>query len=438
MTRLQRTLPRSPRVSPLVALLCVAWTPLATAEGQVPDGDLPSIHAPVTDLSGVLSAETTRGLTEELTRHRQATGVQLAVLLVDTTAGEPVEDYALRVASRWQGGTAIRSEGALYVLAVRDRRQRLELGYGLEDRIPDYVAAGILEAAIPHLRREDYSAAIEEVMRGVIAASADMTPALEAPRRDGRALLMRLASVPVYGVILLLGTFVGALLRRKREQALTEALSTGVDAHSDGDEFLWLGLWLGLYLTVSGTAAGLLGLGWFHYLGAFVGLFAGWRFAWESIFLTVHYLFMVVCVGIVVAVVVRGFAGIPEFGHPLSFVAQLFVTAIYGGISAPKLTCFASGGVRETAPFSKPSYLDVISGGGGSRKPRKASAPSWKLSRPTKPPARKRDPFASSSSSSRSSSSGSSRASSSSSSGSSSGYKGGGGRFGGGGASSSW
>ena len=36
--------------------------------------------------------------------------------LARTTAGEPIEDYSMRVATRWRGGSAARDEGALYVL----------------------------------------------------------------------------------------------------------------------------------------------------------------------------------------------------------------------------------------------------------------------------------------------------------------------------------
>ncbi|MFZ5440220.1 MAG: TPM domain-containing protein [Myxococcota bacterium] len=125
---------------------------------------VPRIDAAVTDEAGVLTAATVQQLDEQLRQHKAASGVQLAVLFVDTTDGEPIEDFALRAAMAWGGGERRKDDGGLFVLAVKDRQMRLELGYGLEGLVPDATAASVLDGLKPSLRAGDYDAAATQVV----------------------------------------------------------------------------------------------------------------------------------------------------------------------------------------------------------------------------------------------------------------------------------
>ncbi|NMO14208.1 TPM domain-containing protein [Pyxidicoccus fallax] len=104
-----------------------------------------------------------------LVQLRRETGAQMAVLIVGTTRGEPIEDYALRAAKAWKGGGAGRDNGLLLVLAAHDRRQRLEVGYGLKAHLPDDAVRTLLEAQGPLLRQWNYRGALLGVVSGVRA-----------------------------------------------------------------------------------------------------------------------------------------------------------------------------------------------------------------------------------------------------------------------------
>ena len=65
------------------------------------------------------------------------TTAQLTVLTINTLDGEPIEDYALEVLRQWGIGSKEQNNGALIVVAVKDRRSRIEVGYGLEGSLPD-------------------------------------------------------------------------------------------------------------------------------------------------------------------------------------------------------------------------------------------------------------------------------------------------------------
>jgi len=130
-------------------------------------GSTPVIDRPVVDERGVLSSADTEAVASELVRLRNETGAQMAVLVVGTTGGEPIEDYAVRAAEAWKGGRAGLDNGLLYVLAVDDRRARLEVGYGMEEYLPDDAVRSLLDAQGPLLRQQDYRGALLGVIQGV-------------------------------------------------------------------------------------------------------------------------------------------------------------------------------------------------------------------------------------------------------------------------------
>ncbi|HZI16606.1 MAG TPA: TPM domain-containing protein [Myxococcus sp.] len=173
-------------------------------------GATPSIMGPVTDTRALLSIQDSEALTEELINLRRSTGAQMAVLIVGSTEGEPIEDYALRVAEKWGGGAKKQEDGLLLVIAVDDRRMRLDVGYGLEEHLPDDAVRTLLDAQGPRMRQQDYRGAVLGVLAGVRARvpGADgvvsYVPAWN-PKELGSALTMLLFLGLIAGVVVGLG-----------------------------------------------------------------------------------------------------------------------------------------------------------------------------------------------------------------------------------------
>ncbi len=130
---------------------------------------VPVIERPVTDRAKALRADEVAPLEDKLLAHQRATGVQLAVLFVQTTGAVPIEDFALEVASKWGGGERGEDRGLLLVFALQDRRSRLEVGVGLERVITDATAKNLLEAATEHLQSRRFGAAANAIVDGVVA-----------------------------------------------------------------------------------------------------------------------------------------------------------------------------------------------------------------------------------------------------------------------------
>ena len=90
----------------------------------------------------------------------RATGAQFAIVSVDTLEDEPVEDVANRLFTQWGIGKKTTNEGLLILLAIRDHKNRVEVGYGLEPIVSDGYAGGVLRGIRPILRQGNYGGAL--------------------------------------------------------------------------------------------------------------------------------------------------------------------------------------------------------------------------------------------------------------------------------------
>jgi uncharacterized protein len=122
---------------------------------------VPQLTSPVTDLAGALTPDQSAALDAKLRAFERAKGSQVAVLIVPTTQPEEIEQYAIRVAEAWKIGRGGVDDGAILLVALEDRRVRIEVGYGLEGALPDATANRIIEEDIvPQFRRGDFAGGI--------------------------------------------------------------------------------------------------------------------------------------------------------------------------------------------------------------------------------------------------------------------------------------
>jgi len=152
----------------LYVVLASALQPEADAAENIPPAT-----AYVMDEAGVIDQVVRQRLTLVLTELEQKTGVQMLILTVPSTAGVAIEEYAIARAQAWGLGQKGKDNGLLMVVAVNDRRYRFEVGYGLEDKIPDSLAGSIgRQYLVPKFRKGDYSGGIYDagiVLIGTIA-----------------------------------------------------------------------------------------------------------------------------------------------------------------------------------------------------------------------------------------------------------------------------
>src|ERR1041384_5108515 len=105
---------------------------------------------------------------------QRAAGVQMALVTFRSLEGEPIEDVANTIARAWGVGQKGKNEGILLLLAIQDRKSRLEIGYGLEPILPDGLAGSVLREMRPALRQQAYGEALKaaaETLGNAVAKS---------------------------------------------------------------------------------------------------------------------------------------------------------------------------------------------------------------------------------------------------------------------------
>ncbi|NWQ44396.1 TPM domain-containing protein [Bacillus sp. EB106-08-02-XG196] len=116
------------------------------------------------------------------------TTAQISVLTVDTISENTIEEYANEAFRHYGIGNESENNGVLLVIAVTDRLIRIEVGYGLEGRIPDGKAGRILdEHAIPYLRNNQANKAILETYKTLaneVLAEYGQEGGLQAPQKQ--------------------------------------------------------------------------------------------------------------------------------------------------------------------------------------------------------------------------------------------------------------
>ncbi|MBT2689320.1 TPM domain-containing protein [Bacillus sp. ISL-47] len=146
----------------LILLLAIGVLP-AHADEHIPQpvGDIY-----VQDFANVLNDQEKYDLNHLGRQIEDQTSAQIAVLTVDTTGGRPIEEYTNEAFRTYGIGSAAKNNGVLLVVAMEDRQVRIEVGYGLEGRIPDGKAGRILDQyTIPNLQAGQPNRAIVETYK---------------------------------------------------------------------------------------------------------------------------------------------------------------------------------------------------------------------------------------------------------------------------------
>jgi uncharacterized protein len=121
---------------------------LASA-GELPP--LPTRH--VTDQSGLLTEPVRASLDERLGRYEARTGHQLLIWIAPDFGDLALEDFTNRTFRAWKVGRKDKNDGLVLFVFTTPHKSRIEVGYGLEEKIPDVVASRVLrEALAPAMR----------------------------------------------------------------------------------------------------------------------------------------------------------------------------------------------------------------------------------------------------------------------------------------------
>jgi uncharacterized protein len=133
--------------------------------------NFPALTGRVVDDAHILSPVATADLERKLADLEQKSQIQLVVATVPSLDGQEIEPYANALFRAWKLGEAKQNNGALLLIAPKERRMRIEVGYGLEGTLTDAVSSIIIANAIaPRFKAGDYSGGVTRGVDDIITA----------------------------------------------------------------------------------------------------------------------------------------------------------------------------------------------------------------------------------------------------------------------------
>ena len=178
----------------------------------------------VTDMPGMLRADTIAQLNSTISDFERTTGGEMAVVVIRSLDGLSIEEAAVQLFELWGIGKKSKDNGLLLLWSTGDRRVRVEVGYGLEGVLPDGKTGAILDAyVIPKFKSGEFDEGLLAGVDALLSVARNEPIELPSPGSEsyesgspgiGTLLMSLLGAIPVG-----LGSIVGfRKLRRHRRR----------------------------------------------------------------------------------------------------------------------------------------------------------------------------------------------------------------------------
>lgn len=128
----------------------------------------PKLTGHVVDEVGILGVETKAEIVQFLTIHEQQTSNQIVVAIIESLDGKSIEEYSTALFRHWGLGQKEKNNGVLLLLAIQDRRMKIEVGYGLEGTLTDANCKMIIEYVLtPAFKKKEYGMGIKQATQDI-------------------------------------------------------------------------------------------------------------------------------------------------------------------------------------------------------------------------------------------------------------------------------
>lgn len=143
-----------------VGLVLVLWVFALTAQAEL---KFPELTGRVVDNAQMIEPAVREQLTQQLNAHEKTTGEQLVVVTLPDLQGTDIADFGYQLGRYWGIGQKDKNNGALLIVARDERKLRIEVGYGLEDRLTDAQSSVIIHQVItPAFKAGNFSKGISD------------------------------------------------------------------------------------------------------------------------------------------------------------------------------------------------------------------------------------------------------------------------------------
>lgn len=160
---------------------------LLSLSGQAQIPALPAQPRLVNDFANMLAPQEVELLERKLRTYEDTTSNQIAIVTVTTLDGWAIQEYATRLFEQWKIGKKGKDNGLLLLISKEDRKARIEVGYGLEGRVPDLIASRIISSVItPNFKNGEYYQGLDQATSQLIKACSGEYSADAKPLKSGK------------------------------------------------------------------------------------------------------------------------------------------------------------------------------------------------------------------------------------------------------------
>ncbi|WP_157558383.1 TPM domain-containing protein [Microscilla marina] len=139
------------KLPPFIIGLVIVWLTLPVSAQRISETFF------VNDWAQVLSNDEAQMLEKKIKAYEDSTSTQIAIVLINSLQGIPIEQQALKIANDWGIGQKRKNNGILILVAIKDRKARIELGKGVTDKISNADARkAIRDMTRPYFRNKQY------------------------------------------------------------------------------------------------------------------------------------------------------------------------------------------------------------------------------------------------------------------------------------------
>ena len=152
------------------------------------------------------------GLAQEVL---EKTGTAIVVATVESIGDNDLNDYVNRLYKAWGIGKKGEDKGVLIFLTLKERKFRIETGYGVEGILPDGLVGEIRDRyAIPYLRKGDFGQGLSNTVTAVAsvvakAANVSITGGVSVAQPEERKVRERGSVWPMIIILLILFSLLG-------------------------------------------------------------------------------------------------------------------------------------------------------------------------------------------------------------------------------------
>jgi uncharacterized protein len=188
--------------------------------------EVPALQGYVNDYAGILSSSEEQQISQIFSNMEKTTKAQGVLLTIPTLEGESIESFSIKVAEAWKLGHAEEDNGLLILLAMNEKKVRIEVGYGLESLLTDAKSGYIIrEVIIPEFKKGNFANGLYQgaaVVSSVIGSTTDISSEEISSNTKSRS------GIPFNFIFFILIFAVSSIARRgRRRGGIFQALFLG-------------------------------------------------------------------------------------------------------------------------------------------------------------------------------------------------------------------